>query len=63
MFDFTKQLVGFDPPSEEDAALFAAIAADTQASNDFASVLAGTMSVEAFFDPANLGRLIGEPAA
>jgi flavin-dependent dehydrogenase len=63
MFDFTGQLAGFDPPSEEDAALFAAIAADAQASDDFASVLAGTMPVEAFFDPANLGRLLGEPAA
>ena len=63
MFDFTGQLAGFDPPSEEDAALFAAIAADAQASDDFASVLAGTMRVESFFDPANLGRLLGEPAA
>ena len=63
MFDFTGQLAGFDPPSEEDAALFAAIAADAQASDDFASVLAGTMRVETFFDPANLGRLLGEPAA
>ena len=63
MFDFTGQLAGFDPPSEEDAALFAAIAADAGASDDFASVLAGTMRVEEFFDPANLGRLLGEPAA
>ncbi len=63
MFDLTGQLAGFEPPSEEDAALFAAIAADPRASEDFASVMAGTMRVEAFFDPANLGRLLGEPAA
>ncbi len=63
MFDFTGQLAGFEPPSDEDAALFAAIAADPQASEDFASVMAGTMRVEAFFDPANLGRQLGEPAA
>ncbi len=63
MFDFTGQLAGFDPPSDEDAALFAAIAADPQASDDLASVLAGTMPVDAFFDPVNLGRLLGQPAA
>jgi flavin-dependent dehydrogenase len=63
MFDLTAQLAAFDPPSEADAALFEAIAADAQASDDFASVLAGTMPVKEFFDPANLGRLLGEPAA
>jgi flavin-dependent dehydrogenase len=63
MFDFTLQFAGFDPPSDEDAALFSAIASDPEASDDFASVMAGTMPVEAFFDPANLGRLVTEPAA
>jgi flavin-dependent dehydrogenase len=63
MFDFTLQFAAFDPPSDDDAALFAAIASDPAASDDFASVMAGTMPVEAFFDPANLGRLLGAPAA
>jgi flavin-dependent dehydrogenase len=63
MFDFTVQFAGFDPPSDEDAALFEAVAADPAASEDFVSVLAGTMPVEAFFDPANLGRLLGRDAA
>jgi flavin-dependent dehydrogenase len=63
MFDFTLQFAGFDPPSDDDAALFAAIAADPSASADFASVMAGTMPVEEFFDPANLGRLLGASAA
>jgi flavin-dependent dehydrogenase len=63
MFDFTLQFAAFEPPSDDDAALFAAIASDAEASDDFASVMAGTMPVEAFFDPANLGRLIGTPAA
>jgi flavin-dependent dehydrogenase len=63
MFDFTLQFAGFDPPSDEDVALFAAIAADSSASADFVSVLAGTMPVESFFDEANLGRLLGATAA
>jgi 2-polyprenyl-6-methoxyphenol hydroxylase-like FAD-dependent oxidoreductase len=63
MFDFTGQFAGFEPPSDEEAGLFAAVAADAQASEDFASVMAGTMAVEAFFDPAYLGRLVGKPAA
>jgi flavin-dependent dehydrogenase len=63
MFDFTLQFAAFEPPSDEDAALFAAIAADPAASDDFASVMAGTMAVERFFDPANLDRLLGAPAA
>jgi 2-polyprenyl-6-methoxyphenol hydroxylase-like FAD-dependent oxidoreductase len=63
MFDFTLQFASFDPPSDDDAALFAAIASDPDASDDFASVMAGTMPVGGFFDPANLGRLLGAPAA
>jgi hypothetical protein len=36
--------------------LFALIASREDASQDFVSVLAGTMPVEAFFDPRNLER-------
>jgi flavin-dependent dehydrogenase len=63
MFDFTLQFATFDPPTDDDVALFEAIASDPAASDDFASVMAGTMPVEAFFDEANLGRLLGAPAA
>ena len=63
MFDLTAQFAGFDPPSDDDAALFAAVADNPQASDDFASVLAGTMPVDAFFDPVNLGQLLGQSAA
>jgi hypothetical protein len=63
MFDLTQQFAGFDPPSADDAALFAAVAADPMASDDFASVLAGTMPVDAFLDPANVDRLLGASAA
>jgi 2-polyprenyl-6-methoxyphenol hydroxylase-like FAD-dependent oxidoreductase len=63
MFELSVQFAEIAPPSTDDAALFAAVAADSQASEDLLSVLAGTMPVEAFFDPANLGRLLGEAVA
>jgi 2-polyprenyl-6-methoxyphenol hydroxylase-like FAD-dependent oxidoreductase len=63
MFELSVQFAEIAPPSDDDAALFAAVAADPKASEDLLSVLAGTMPVEAFFDPANLGRLLGEAVA
>jgi flavin-dependent dehydrogenase len=56
MFDLTCQLAANDPPSDEEAELFALIASRQDATQDFVSVLAGTMPVEAFFDPRNLER-------
>jgi flavin-dependent dehydrogenase len=54
MFDLTCQLASHEPPAEEEIELFTSIASDQGASEDFVSVLAGTMPVEAFFDPQNL---------
>jgi hypothetical protein len=34
------------------------IAASPEASADFASIVAGTMPVPAFLDPANIGRYV-----
>jgi hypothetical protein len=56
MFDLTCQLGANDPPSDEEAELFALIASREDASQNFVSVLAGTMPVDAFFDPRNLQR-------
>lgn len=56
MFELTCQLASPEPPDEETIGLFAMIAANSLASDDFASVLAGTMPVPAFFDPLNLER-------
>jgi flavin-dependent dehydrogenase len=54
MFDLTCQLASNDPPSDDEVELFALIASREDATRDFVSVLAGTMPVEAFFDPGNL---------
>jgi hypothetical protein len=56
MFEMTCQLASSEPPDEETAGLFGMIASSSAASNDFASVLAGTMTVQAFFDDMNLER-------
>ena len=61
MFDLTCQLASHEPPSDEEVELFAAIASHEDGTRDFVSVLAGTMPVEAFFDPANLERYVPEP--
>jgi flavin-dependent dehydrogenase len=56
MFDLTCQLASPEPPDDETVGLFAMIGESPSASDDFASVLAGTMPVTEFFDPANLDR-------
>jgi hypothetical protein len=61
MFDLTCQLASNDPLSDEEAELFAQIASREDATQDFLSVLAGTMPVDAFFDPRNLERYGGVP--
>jgi len=61
MFDLTCQLASNDPPSDDEVELFASIATREDATQDFVSVLAGTMPVEAFFDPANLERYAPVP--
>jgi 2-polyprenyl-6-methoxyphenol hydroxylase-like FAD-dependent oxidoreductase len=61
MFDLTCQLASNDPPSDDEIELFASIASNEDASRDFVSVLAGTMPVEAFFDPGNLERYTPAP--
>jgi hypothetical protein len=35
------------------------VAGDAEASADFISVMAGTLSPAAFFDPGNVGRIMG----
>ena len=56
MFELTCQLASTEPPDEETAGLFATIAADPSTSAAFAGVIAGTLPVQAFFDPANLAQ-------
>jgi 2-polyprenyl-6-methoxyphenol hydroxylase-like FAD-dependent oxidoreductase len=65
MYEFTSQMAALEPPPPELAQLLAAVAANPQASNAFAGVLAGTISPVEFFAPehvagilAGVGRLV-----
>lgn len=42
--------------------LLAAVAGDREASDQFAGVIAGTVSPAEFFAADNLGRILGAPA-
>jgi flavin-dependent dehydrogenase len=63
MFDLTCQLASNEPPDDQTLALFTTIAASDTAAGDFASVLAGSMGVEAFFDPDHLAIYTAASAA
>jgi flavin-dependent dehydrogenase len=62
IYDFTAQLAKLEPPPPEMQSLLGAIVGNQEAMDDFVSVTAGTVSPAEFFDPANLGRLLGVPA-
>lgn len=63
MYELTQQFAGYDPPSSEEQELFAAVGANPRAADDFASMVAGTMRIEEFFDEANVARYLGDPGA
>jgi flavin-dependent dehydrogenase len=58
LYAFTTQLATLEPPPPEMQQLLAAIAGNQAAMDDFVSVNAGTLSPEAFFDPARLETLL-----
>jgi 2-polyprenyl-6-methoxyphenol hydroxylase-like FAD-dependent oxidoreductase len=63
LFEFTKQLATLAPPPPEMQQLFGAMAGNQTAMDQFVSVTAGSVSPEAFFEPDNLQRVLGAPAA
>ena len=64
IYEFTSQLATLASPPPETAQLLAAVATDPRARNDFAGVIAGTVSPAQFFAPENVGRIFGAvPAA
>jgi len=63
MFELTCQFASYEPPSEEEEALFGSVSANQEAMDDFMSMFAGTMPVQEFFDPANVGRYFANAGA
>jgi 2-polyprenyl-6-methoxyphenol hydroxylase-like FAD-dependent oxidoreductase len=58
-FKFTSQLAGFEPPTVETQAMFAALAKKPEAADRFFGMLTGTVPVAEFFSPSNLFRILG----
>jgi len=63
MYEFTTQLATLEPPPPEMQQLIGAIHGNQEAMDDFVGVNVGTLSPAAFFDPANLGRLMSSARA
>jgi 2-polyprenyl-6-methoxyphenol hydroxylase-like FAD-dependent oxidoreductase len=57
IYEFTTQLATLEPPPPEMQQLLGAVAGNTEAMNDFVSVIAGTVSPVDFFDPSNIGAI------
>src|SRR5262249_42724613 len=63
MFDLTTQLAMLEPPPPEMQQLLGAVSTNQDAADDFASVMAGTLSPAEFFVPENIGRIMQGAAA
>jgi flavin-dependent dehydrogenase len=63
MYEFTCQMATLEPPPPEMQQLFGAMVGNQDAMDDFASVVAGTVSPTAFLDPANLGRIMQQASS
>jgi hypothetical protein len=59
IYEFTTQLATLEPPPPEMQQLLAAVSGNQQAMDGFVSVTAGTLSPLQFFDPENIGRIMG----
>ncbi|HUF83874.1 MAG TPA: NAD(P)/FAD-dependent oxidoreductase [Acidimicrobiia bacterium] len=62
IYGFTTELARLEPPPPEMQQLLGAVATDQQAMDDFVSVTAGSLSPAEFFNPDNVGRIMGASA-
>jgi flavin-dependent dehydrogenase len=58
MFELTCQLASMEPPPPQMRELLAALPGNHEAMTGFVSVIAGTVPVPEFFDPANVQRIM-----
>ncbi len=58
MYELTCQRASFQPPPPDAMALLAAVARNPEQMNRFAGVDAGTVTVQEFFSPANIGAIM-----
>jgi flavin-dependent dehydrogenase len=58
MFDLTCQIASLEPPSSALEQIIGALPGNQSAIDDFASVIAGSLPVQAFFDEENIERIM-----
>jgi flavin-dependent dehydrogenase len=63
VYEFTDDFAQLQPPPPELQQLIRAMAGNQPAMDDFVSVQASTLPAPEFFDPANLGRIMGAASA
>jgi hypothetical protein len=59
IYEFTTQLASLEPPPPEMQQLLGAVHGNQEAMDDFAGLTAGTVSPAEFFEPGNIGRIMG----
>ena len=62
IYEFTTELATLQAPPKEMQQLLGAVHGNRDAMDDFASITAGTVSPVEFFDPQNIGRIMGAAA-
>jgi flavin-dependent dehydrogenase len=60
LYGLTCEFARIEPPPADMQQLLGAVSRSADASDDYASVMAGTLPVAAFFAPDNVARIIGE---
>jgi len=63
IFEFTCQMATLEPPPPEMQQLLGAVSGQTEAMDDFVSLLAGTVSPADFFSEGNVGKIMAGAAA
>ena len=63
IYEFTTQLATLEAPPVEMQQLLGAVYGNQDAMDSFASITAGTVSPVEFFDPQNIGQIMGAAAA
>lgn len=62
IYQLTCELAKIEPPPAEMQHLFGALHGNQAATNDFVSVMAGTLPAPEFFAPENIGRIMAQAA-
>ena len=60
LYEFTCEFAKIEPPPAEMQQLLAAVSHSSEASDDFVSVMAGTLPLPEFFGPDNVARIMRE---